>query len=70
MIVSDDVQGKRIAVKQLDWDSISAIDLFSLFQSFCNKASMGIEKVEIFPSKFGKEAMERDVLYGPPKEMF
>ena len=31
---------------------------------------MAIEKVEIHYSKFGKEQMERDVLYGPPKEMF
>lgn len=31
---------------------------------------MSVEKVEIYPSKFGKEAMERDILYGPPKEMF
>ena len=31
---------------------------------------MIIEKVEIYPSKFGKEQMERDILYGPPKEMF
>ena len=53
------VVGKRIAVKQLDWDSISAVDLFSLFQSFCSvsgsSSSMAIEKVEIYPSKFGKE---------------
>ena len=31
---------------------------------------MAINKVEIYPSKFGKEQMERDILYGPPKEMF
>ena len=61
--------GKRIAVKQLDWDSINATDLFALFQSFC-KGSMSIKKVEVHPSKFGKENMERDILYGPPKEMF
>ena len=29
-----------------------------------------VEKVEIHPSKFGLERMERDTLYGPPKEMF
>ncbi len=31
---------------------------------------MTVEKVEVHPSQFGKEAMERDILYGPPKEMF
>lgn len=62
--------GKRIAVRKLDWDSISAIDLLALFQSFCTKGGMAVEKVEIYPSKFGKEQMERDILYGPPKDMF
>ena len=66
-----DVQvGTRIAVKQLDWDSITAVDLLSLFKSFCTKGSMMIEKVEIHPSKLGKEQMERDSIYGPPKEIF
>ena len=31
---------------------------------------MQVEKVEIYPSKFGMEHMERDSLLGPPKEMF
>jgi len=32
------VEGKRIAVKQLDWDSINATDLLALFRSFCLKS--------------------------------
>lgn len=62
--------GRRIAVKQLDWDSISAKDILSLFRSFCQGSISKVEKVVIYPSKFGKERMERDTLYGPPKEMF
>lgn len=62
--------GRRIAVKQLDWDSISALDILSLFRSFCKGSVSQVQKVEIYPSKFGKERMERDTLYGPPKEMF
>ena len=70
-VVTSDTKGKRFAVKHLDWDSISATDLLSLFRSLCiSKGSMSIEKVEIYQSKFGKEAMERDILYGPPKDMF
>jgi len=64
------VKGKRVAVKQLDWDSVSATDLLALFRSLCKTSSMQVEKVEIYPSKFGIEQMERDSLFGPPKEMF
>ena len=56
----------------LDWDSISAVDLLALFNSLCTQssASMRIDKVEIYPSQFGIEQMRNDSLYGPPKEMF
>jgi len=46
------------------------MDLLALFRSFCKTSNSQVLKVEIFPSKFGKEQMERDSLYGPPKEMF
>ena len=68
-----DVQvGKRIAVTNLDWDSIGAVDLYALFSSLCSQrsSSMQIEKVEIYPSLFGIERMKRDSLYGPSAEMF
>ena len=29
--------GKRIAVTNLDWDSIGAVDLYALFSSLCSK---------------------------------
>jgi hypothetical protein len=29
------IKGKRLAVENLDWDSISAVDLLVLFNSFC-----------------------------------
>ena len=73
VVTHHDVQvGKRIAVTNLDWDSISAVDLLVLFTSFCQSqgGAAAIEKVEIFPSKYGKEQMKQDTLYGPPKEMF
>ncbi len=57
-VAKEDVQvGKRLAVTNLDWDSISSVDLFVLFTSFCQSQGGGasIEKVEIFPSQFGIE---------------
>ena len=64
--------GKRLAVTNLDWDSIGAVDLYVLFRSFCHSlgGSTSIEKVQIYPSLYGIEQMKNDALYGPPKEMF
>jgi len=64
--------GKRLAVQNLDWDSIGVVDLFALFSSFCqaNPATMDIDRVQIYPSLYGMEQMKNDLLYGPPKEMF
>lgn len=62
-------QTSRIAVQNLDWDHIDAKDLFFLFTSFCKGESI-VQKVEIYPSEYGKEMMEKDSLYGPPKEIF
>lgn len=64
----DDVSS-RIAVQNLDWDHIGADDLFALFTSFC-KGEMIVYKVEVHPSEYGKSMIEKDSLYGPPKEIF
>jgi len=55
---------KRLAVQNLDWDQINSKDLFAIFTSLC-KEGQKIEKVEIYPSEFGKEQMKKDTLYGP-----
>jgi hypothetical protein len=58
--------GKRLALTNMDWDNITAVDILKLFNSFC-KGDMFISEVEIFPSLFGLEQMKTDSLYGPPK---
>ncbi|GAP82854.1 putative pre-rRNA-processing protein esf1 [Rosellinia necatrix] len=60
---------KRIAVVNLDWDNIKAVDLMALFSSFVPQGGR-IEKVSIYPSEFGKERMKREDIEGPPKEIF
>ena len=62
------VVGKRLALTNMDWDNIKAVDILALFTSLC-KGDMIVTKVEIYPSLFGLEQMKRDSLYGPPKEM-
>ena len=59
----------RIAVVNLDWDNIRAIDLMAVFSSFVPTGGK-IRKLSIYQSEFGKERMEREELEGPPKEIF
>ncbi|TAQ90569.1 hypothetical protein B7494_g1096 [Chlorociboria aeruginascens] len=59
----------RIAVVNLDWDNIRAVDLMAVFSSFV-QAGGKIHQIAIYQSEFGKERMEREELEGPPKEIF
>ncbi|KAI2623684.1 hypothetical protein GGS21DRAFT_338055 [Xylaria nigripes] len=60
---------KRIAVVNLDWDNIRAVDLMALFSSFVPQGGR-VEKVAIYPSEFGKERMRREEVEGPPQDIF
>lgn len=62
--------GKRLAVTNMDWDSLSAVDLLALFSSLCKGGEMIVRKVQIYPSLYGLEQMKNDSLYGPPKDLF
>ena len=59
----------RIALVNMDWDNIRAMDLFAVASSLC-PTSGRIESVVIYPSEYGRERMEREQLEGPPKELF
>ena len=59
----------RIAIVNLDWDNIRAMDLMAVFRSFVPEAGQ-IVKVSVYPSEFGKERMEREEIEGPPKDIF
>lgn len=59
----------RVAVVNLDWDNIRAVDLFSVFSSFVSGGGR-IEKLSVYKSEFGKERMEREEMEGPPREIF
>jgi NUC153 domain len=59
----------RVAVVNLDWDNIRAVDLMAVFSSFLPSGGR-LLKISIYPSQFGKERMEREETEGPPKEIF
>ena len=59
----------RLAVVNLDWDHIRAVDLLAVFSSFVSEGGR-ILKAAVYPSEFGKERMDREAIEGPPKEIF
>ena len=60
----------RMAVVDMDWDNISAQDLYVLFSSFLPTESSVVKSVTIYQSNFGKEKMEKERLEGPPSYIF
>ena len=78
-----EINSKRLAAVNLDWDHIRAVDLYKVFSSVfastsvsvptscaSNLASGSVVAVSIYPSQFGKERMAREEREGPPKEIF
>ena len=59
---------RRLAVVNLDWDHIRAVDLMAVFGSYASAGA--IEGVVVYPSEFGRERMEREEMEGPPRGVF
>ena len=59
----------RIAIQNIDWSNIHALDLFVLLNSFC-KGNQKVLKVEIYPSEYGMKEMAKENEQGPDKEIF
>ena len=54
----------RIAVVNMDWDHIRAVDLMAVFQSFLPTGGK-IHKISIYQSEFGTERLAREEAEGP-----
>lgn len=52
-----------LAILNLDWTNIRAVDIYAMLQSFCPPGTL--KKVEVYPSDFGKEMMEKERVQGP-----
>lgn len=55
---------RRLALCNMDWDRIKAVDILVLCNSFAPKEG-SIESVTILPSEFGKERMKEEDFSGP-----
>ena len=56
----------RLAAVDLDWEQITASDIFLALSAFTPKGSRHfIKSVTIYLSKYGKERMEKDDVTGP-----
>lgn len=66
MFSSDDVS-RRLAVCNMDWDRVRAVDIFILLNSW-KPADGVIKSVTIYPSEFGLKQMELEKQKGPLPE--
>ncbi|XP_047319355.1 pre-rRNA-processing protein esf1 [Impatiens glandulifera] len=59
-----DKETHRLAVVNLDWNHVRAVDIFMLFTSFLPKGGKMLS-VSIYPSEFGLKRMEEEAVRGP-----
>ena len=59
----------RIAIQNIDWTNIHALDLYFILNSLC-KGNQKVLKVEIYPSEYGLKEMAKENEQGPDKEIF
>ena len=52
-----------MAFQNFEWDNVRAEDIYVLITSFTSPGS--VKKVEVYPSDFGLERMEKDATLGP-----
>ncbi|KAK1432613.1 hypothetical protein QVD17_09511 [Tagetes erecta] len=59
-----DKETHRLAVVNLDWSQVQAVDLFVVLSSFLPKTGQ-ILSVSVYPSEFGLKRMEEEAVRGP-----
>lgn len=59
-----DKETKRLAVVNMDWGRVKAVDLYMLLSSFLPRGGQ-ITSVAVYPSDFGLKRMEEEAVHGP-----
>ncbi|KAH0700130.1 hypothetical protein KY284_014345 [Solanum tuberosum] len=59
-----DKETKRLAVVNMDWGRVKAVDLYMLLSSFLPRGGQ-IASVAVYPSDFGLKHMEEEAVHGP-----
>lgn len=54
---------RRLAVVDLDWDRIKAVDILVVLRSFAGQGR--VERVTVYPSDFGLQRMAEEASMGP-----
>lgn len=57
-----------LAVLNLDWSSIRAVDIYTIVSSFTPPGA--VKRVRVYPSDFGIERMKMEESFGPPSTVF
>ena len=57
------VPSPYMAVLHMDWSHVRAVDVFAILASFTSPGS--IRKVQVYPSDYGLECMEKEMAHGP-----
>ncbi|XP_021728228.1 pre-rRNA-processing protein esf1-like [Chenopodium quinoa] len=59
-----DSETHRLAVVNMDWNQVKAVDIFMMLRSFLPKEGQ-IKSVTVYPSEFGLKRMEEEAVRGP-----
>lgn len=62
--IPDSEETARLAIVDLDWDKIRAVDILAVLRSFLAKGQ-SIKHVTVYPSDFGLQKMGEEAAAGP-----